>query len=77
MREMQLVWLQEAAHIANTNFGDAPHQGSFPKLEATMGDKSPKQKNRQAKQKRMDQAEQKRLRDAVQTAKAQNKAAGK
>ena len=42
-----------------------------------MGDKSPKQKNRQAKQKRMAQAEQKRLRDAAQTAKAQDKAFSK
>ena len=42
-----------------------------------MGDKSPKQKNRQAKQKHRAQAEQKRLRDAVQTVKAQDKTGGK
>ena len=42
-----------------------------------MGDKSPKQKNRQAKQKNKAQAEQKRLRDAVQAAKAQEKTTGK
>lgn len=42
-----------------------------------MGDKSPKQKNRQAKQKRVAQVEQKRLRDAAQTAKAPDKAVRK
>jgi hypothetical protein len=42
-----------------------------------MGDKSAKQKNRHAKQKRIAQAEEKRLRDAAQTAKAPDKAPGK
>ena len=42
-----------------------------------MGDKSPKQKNRQAKQKRVAEAEQKRLRDVAQTAKAEDKAVRK